>query len=906
MTPLPPPPRLARRILAAALPPDARDYITEELHEVYERTGASAGAAGARRWYWRQAFAFTAGFLLERLRERVLGGAHAAVAPDSRRGFASGIVESWCTDFVHAARRLARAPGFTFVTVATLALAIGANTAIFSVVDAVLIDPLPYPDARRIVSIKSTAPGSGLPEEFAPGPEFFVSYRDEARDAIEDIGMYQRIQSTARTDQRVDRLFMIANTTSLFSTLGARALIGRVPTAQDDAERAPVMVISHALWTTWFGSDPRIIGRSFEAAGQKRTVVGVMPPEFRFPDARVAIWMRASIADERAIRPGRLGFGLLARMKPGVSTAALQTELDGIAKRLPARFGGDAQYARLIAQHRAVVETLEEDLAGDIARPLWIVLGTVAIVFLIACANVANLFIVRSESRRRDLAVRNALGAGRAGLIRSQMAEALLLAFIGGVLGAGLAWSGAPLLVRAAPEGVPNLDLVHLGPLSMLFAAGLSMVAACVFGLLPAVRFSRAKSLGDLRQSGRVGSPQGRLARHALVVLQTASALVLLVAAGLLARSFWRLSDVPLGYETKNIFTFQVAPQRASLNDGPSFAAFHRGLMQKIAAIPGVEGVGLVNELPLDEGSNMAHFATDAMDAAKANAALTAFSQAGGDYFEVMGIPLVSGRLFNEADHRLGMSNILVSRAAAERFWPNGDPIGQRLRYGADPVTATWHTVVGVVGDVRLRGFRQPDPDPMVYLPMVGPQPRSWGVGSPAYVVKSPRAAQLAPEIRALIREYAPEAPMYRIFTMDGLAKRALAQLSFTTEMLLIASGLALVLGAIGLYGVLSYVVAQRSREIAVRMALGAERSAVRKMVVLQGAAVAVLGVGLGIAAALGLTGVLQSLLFGVDRFDRVTFAGTSVLMMLVAALASYVPAHRASAVDPIQALRGE
>ena len=813
--------------------------------------------------------------------------------------------ESWTSDFTHAARRLFRAPGFTLVTVATLALAIGANTAIFSVVDAVLINPLSYPSADRLVIIRGTAPGSDLPAEFAVGPEFFVSYREDA-DLIEDIGMFQFIQATARTDDRVDRLFMINGTSSLFSTLRVQPLLGRLPSEDDDAQRAPVMVISHWLWTTWFASDPGVIGRSFEVVGERRTVIGVMRPEFRFPDSRIALWMRGSIADEKRITPGRLGFQLVARMKPGVEVPDLTTQLAAVAKRLPERFGGAASYARLIEQHRPIVRSLEEVVVGSGGGPLWIVFATVGIVFLIACANVANLFIVRAESRRRDLALRSALGAGRAGLIRSQMAEAILLAAFGGGAGMLLARLAVPLLVAVAPEGVPNLDLVALNPLSVAFTAGLSILAACVFGLVPALRFSKPNALADLRQTGRIGSPQGRLARNALVVLQTASALVLLVAAGLLARSFWELSRVDLGYETENIFTFQVAPQLKELNDGPSFALFHQGLMERITAIPGVESVGVVNELPLDEGSDMGRFATEATDGAGGNAPLVPFTTTGGDYFKTMGIPLVSGRLFERADHAVGMSNALVSRMAAQRFWPNENPIGKRFRFGADPAAGTWHTVVGVVGDVRLRNFRQAAADPMVYLPLVGPTATSWVAGSPAYVVKSPRAASLATDIRTLLREYAPEAPMYRLFTLQGLADRALAQLKFTTLMLGIASGLALILGAVGLYGVLSYVVSQRTREIAVRMALGAETSSVRRMVVLQGGRVALVGVGIGVVVALAVTGVLKSLLFGVTAFDTVTFIAMSGVMLVVALLASYIPAYRASSVDPMQALRGE
>jgi predicted permease len=906
MTDLPHPPRLAHRLLALALPADAREHIVDELDEVYRRRCDQQSVAGARRWYWRETLSFSSRFLVERLRERARGGRYpVGIRVQDRRGPMGNLFENWTSDFTHAARRLLRAPGFTLVAAATLALAIGASTAIVSVVDAVLIDPLSYPNADRLVSIRGTAPGSDLPPEFAVGPEFFVAYRDEA-DLLEDLGMFQTVQSTARTDDRVDRLFMAVVSSSVFTTLGAKPALGRLPTASDDAERASVMVISHWLWTTWFSADPSIIGRSFEAAGSRRTVIGVMGPEFRFPDSRMAIWVRASIADERRITPGRLGFQLVGRMKQGADTSKLAAQLSIVAKRLPERFGGTANYARLIEQHRPVVRPLEEQLVGNFARPLWILLGTVGIVFLIACANVANLFIVRSESRRRELAVRRALGAGRAGLIRSQMAEALLVAVLGGAGGAFLAWIGVPLLVRVAPEGVPNLDLVALNPISLLFTAGLSILAACVFGLLPAIRFSNPSALGDLRQAGRVGTPYGRLARNALVVVQTASALVLLVAAGLLTRSFWELSRVELGYDTENIFTFQVAPARKELVDGPSFARFHEGLMERLAAMPGVESVGVVQELPLDEGSDMGRFATDSTEASGGAAPLIPYTHTGGDYFKTMSIKLVSGRLFERGDHATGTANAIVSRSAAQLLWPNQDPLGKRFRFGTSPAADHWETVVGVVENVRLRGFRQASADPMIYLPLVGPTARSWAVGSPAYVVKSTRAASLTPDIRALLREYAPEAPMYRIFTMEGLAARSLGQLSFTMLMLAIASGLALVLGAIGLYGVLSYVVSQRTREIAVRMALGAEASAVRRMVVLQGGRVALLGVGLGVLAALGVTGVLESLLFGVEVLDAATFVAMSGVMLAVALLASYIPAHRASSVEPIQALRAE
>jgi len=428
-----------------------------------------------------------------------------------------------------------------------------------------------------------------------------------------------------------------------------------------------------------------------------------------------------------------------------------------------------------------------------------------------------------------------------------------------------------------------------------------------MFGLAPAISLSRPKLVSDLHQAGRggVGSAQGRFARNALVVVQTGSALVLLVAAGLLARSFWSLNRVELGYDTRDIFTFQVAPSGPDFSDAYAFSRFHHGLMDRLRALPGVELVGLVLELPLDEGAALGRFSTEATIAANTAPMQVNFVPVGGDYFQTMKIPVIGGRLFNSGEQMTGSTNILVSRAAAELFWPGENPIGKRLNFGAAPATGLWQTVIGVVGDVRLQSSRQEKPDPMVYFPMAGPQPRSWGVGSPAYVVKTARAGAIA-DVRNLVHQYAPGAPMYRIFTMEGLAARSMAQLSFTMLMIIIAAVLSIVLGAVGVYGVLSYVVAQRTRELAVRMALGAEASSVRRMVVMQGSRVTMLGVALGILAALGLTGVLESLLFGVKALDVPTFAAMSALMLVVAFLASYLPARRASSVDPIEALRGD
>jgi len=808
------------------------------------------------------------------------------------------MLERWIRDFTHAARSLARAPGFTLVVATTLALAIGANVAIFSVVDAVLLEPLPFPHADRLVHIGGTAPGTDQPEELGVPDELYFEYR-ESVPGLEDIGLYGTGSSTTRAEGQVDQLFLTQATPSFFTTLGAQPLLGRLPTDADDNR---VVVISHWLWRTWFGSDPSVINRSYSFAGETRTVIGVMKPEFRFPDERVAFWIPLTIRAAQ-VTPGGFGPRAVARMKAGTDRAALVAQLEPLARRVQQRLGGSASYARIMERHRPVVEPLREHLLGDITMPLWILLGTVAIVFLIACANVASLFTVRAENRRRDLAVRRALGAGRGDLVRSQVTEALLLAAAGGAAGALIAWAGVPLLVHAAPDAVaggfggapiPGLAAAGVDLTALLFTVAISVLAACAFGLLPALRFSGSR-LGSLHQAGR-GIVGGSLTRDALVVVQTAAALVLLVGSALLMRSFWQLKNVDAGYDTEGIFTFQIAANRPDLNDRATMSRFQYTFMDRLKALPGVESVGYITTLPLDEGAGSQNITTPALEANGAEAPLVRFAGAGGAYFQTMGIELVRGRYFDRVEEERAMPFVIISRSAAELLFPGEDPIDKQLR----PATGgpKWYSVIGVVEDVLIDDLRRKSPEPMVYLPAVSP--------SPAYVMKSTRADKLEPEVRAVIREVIPTSPMYRIFTMKRLAANAMASLSFTMLMVGIAALLALVLGAVGLYGVLSYRVTKSTQEIGVRMALGAEARTVRRMFVWQGGRVAVVGIVVGTLAAVGLTTYIKTLLFKVGRLDGLAFAGMSAVMLAVALLASYIPARRASRVDPVVALRAE
>ena len=899
MTSAPPPPALARRMLAIALPDDVREHIVSELDEVYGRICEQDGSTRAHRWYWRETLAFTGGFTLERIRERATGRNPITVQSHNKRGPMQAFFEGWLGDFKHVARSLVRVPGFTFIVVLTLALAIGANAAIFSVVNAVLLKPMPYPNADRLVFIGGTAPGTDQPAEFGVPDELYFEYK-ESVPGLEDIAIYGSGSGTTRVNDQVDQLFFTQATPSFFTTLGVQPAAGRLPNEKDDNT---VAVISDWMWKTWFGSDPNVIGRSYMLASSNRTIIGILPPEFRFPDERVAIWIPLALSPAK-IAPGGFGPNAVARMKPGTDEKALMAQLEPLARRVQERLGGPAPYVKIMERHRPIIKPLREQLTGGISTPLWILLGTVAIVFLIACANVANLFTARAEGRRRDLAVRRALGARRGDLVRSQVTEALLLALVGGAIGALIAWAGVPLLVSAAPEAgaggfssapIPGLAEATLDRNALLFTLGISLLAACAFGLLPALGFSGAQ-MGMLKDAGRGIVSRRSIVRDALVVVQTASALILLVGSALLMRSFWQLSNVDAGYDTKNIFTFQIAASGPDLSERSAMARFQNTFMDRLKALPGVESVGYITTLPLDEGAGTQNITTPRIVASGAEAPAVRVAGTGGPYFQTMGISLLSGRYFERVEEEQGIRNVIISKTAAKLLYPGEDPLNKQVK----PATGgpEWYTVIGVVEDVLVDDLRRDTPEAMVYLPAVS--------ASPAYVMKSSRADQLQPEVRGIIREVMPTSPMYRIFTMERLAANAMATLSFTMLMVGIAAVLALVLGAVGLYGVLSYRVTRSAREIGVRMALGQEAGSVRWMFVRQGGQVAFLGVIVGVLGAVALTKYIQTLLFGVQRLDFAAFAGMSAVMLAVALLASYVPARRASRVDPVVALRND
>lgn len=798
-----------------------------------------------------------------------------------------------------AIRALSRRPGFTLVALLTLALGIGANVAIFTVVNSVLLQPLPYPGSDDIVLVRHHLPGLNLPElENSAG--MINMYREQATKITRMAAVDQTRRNLSGID-RPDRVQVVQVTPEFFDVVATRPVLGR-PIAEEDVAQAaaPVAILTYPAWQTRFGGDMGVIGRVVEFDGERTEIVGVMPRGFEYPDPETAVLLPLKLDPELAF--GTFGLGGLARLQPGVSLEEARNELEGLQSRLPEQFPGLTQEFLDGGGWSVSIHLLRDFLVRDIRSALWILLGTVGLVLLIAGANVANLFLVRAESRQREVAVRSALGANRRRLAGPFLAESVVLGLAGGILGTVLAWAGVRLLVATGPEQLPRLHEVGFDANVVGFALLLSIGAGLILGLFPLLHLAGRHVTALLRsgaQHATAGRERHRL-RRLLIVGQVAMALVLLVSSGLMVRSMVRLRNVDPGVRTADVLTVGVSLGRS--DDRAASVAFYDRVLERLQGLPGIERVSMTNSLPIAVGSlNGSSFNIESRpreeDELPPVAMYTAVME---EYFAALDMPLLEGRSPDRSDYRANPPAVWVNETFKRQFLPDG-ALGERLQFGQD---STWMEVAGVVGDVRTFGVRE-EIRPMAYMPMTGAAAAELSV---MYIVAQAASNPmgLLPGIRAAVGELDGSVPLTTVRTMEEIVAESLADTSFTLALLTIAALVALLLGVVGLYGVISYIVSQRTHEIGVRVALGARPRTVRSLVVRQGAGVTLVGIALGLAGAVAATRLLASLLFEVSARDPFTFVVTALILAAVSMLATWLPARRAAAISPLEAIREE
>ncbi|AHG92954.1 permease (plasmid) [Gemmatirosa kalamazoonensis] len=821
-------------------------------------------------------------------------------------------VELWSAARQHARyafRRLRGAPGFAAAVVAMLALGIGATTTVFGVVDGILIRPLPFADPSRLVGLTHSIQIAGL-SVVQQSDASFLLYQRHTR-AFDGIAVWRtRDVNVAATDASAgaERVEAAGVSATFFPVLGVRPRAGRTFVEGEDRLGAPpIVVLSEPLWRRKFGADPAIVGKRVVVDGQPREVVGVMPAAFRYPSASIAIWYPLPLDPPHA-NPGSFNYTAVARLKPGVTPGAARADLARVLPRLLDEFPSDIPRAMFEQAHvTPIVTPLRDVLVGDVTRMLWLLLGAVVLLLLVACANVASLFLVRAEGAQRDLAVRNALGAGAGAIVAQYFGEAAVLAAAGGALGVALAAAGMAALHRL-PSGVdlPRLAEVGVDARVVLFALVVSVLGALVVSLMPVLRARRIAPAVVLKESSRsatAGRDRQR-ARSALVVAQVALALVLVAGSALMARSFARLRDVSPGFEADGLFTMRVALPQATYTDGARALAFYDRVLAEARAIPGVRDATVTEWLPLTGDHNDSAMEIEDHPLAEGEVPpdhpLVFVTP---EYFRTMRVPLLAGRTFTPVDAQHLPLEVLVSRAFARQYWPGKNPIGKRVRQG---LTKTWYTVVGVAGDVHLEALEKPA-EQAIYFPLAIPDDsgRADVTRAATIVVRTAGdPSRLAGPLRAAVRRVDPAIPTYAEQPMSAVLGASAARTRFVLLMLGVASLVALAIGAVGLYGVLAYGVTLRRREIGVRIALGAGRTHVSRMIARRGIALACAGVGVGLVGAIAATRVLHGLLYDVSPTDPVALAATTMVLLGVALLASWLPARRAAAVDPMEALR--
>ncbi|HXW03916.1 MAG TPA: ABC transporter permease [Vicinamibacterales bacterium] len=814
-------------------------------------------------------------------------------------------------DLRYAARMLRKQPGFAAVATVTLALGIGANTAIFSVLYGVLLMPLPFHEPERLVSVWHRAPGLNIPL-LEQGAATYFTYRESHR-VFEDIALWDSVEVSITGHGEPERAPALRVTDGLLSILRVQPLLGRFFTKEDDAAGSRrSMILTHGYWQRRFGGAPDVIGRSLDVNGGPSEIIGVLPQSFRFlhTDPAVLLPFRFNRAE---VLVGDFSYRAVARLKPDVTLDRANADLARMIPLTFERFGTYPGLTRKMFEEARIgpnVRPLSQDAVGDVGRLLWILTGTVGIVLLIACANVANLFLVRAEGRHQELAVRAALGASRSRLARELLSESIELSLVAGALGLLLAWAGIRLLTRLAPAGLPRIEDIGIDLVVLVFALAISILTGLLFGLIPVIRFRTAAL--RLNEGGRAASdaPGRQRWRNVLAVSEIASALVLLVVAGLMTRTFIALHQVDPGFvQPKQIQTFRVSIPEAFVRDPHHTVLAYEQITHHLEQVPGVVSVGLSSSVTMDHNSGSTPiFIEDFPDVGREMPPLRRYKRVGPGYFDTMGNPVRIGRALTWTDMYEGRPVVVISENLAREYWKNpADALGRRITQSQQN---PWREIVGIVGNEREDGLGKPAPT-IVYWPLLL---KDWW-NEPvdvnrtmAYVVRSVRVGSpsFVRELQQAVWSVNPNLPLASVRTLDEIQAQSMAQTSFALVMLALAAAVALLLGSVGIYSVIAYTAAQRTREIGIRIALGAQIRDVRRMFLCHGLWLTTTGIALGVCVALGLTRVMSALLFGVGPTDPTTYIAVSAALAAVALLATYLPARRASAVDPIMALRSD
>jgi len=799
-------------------------------------------------------------------------------------------------DLRYAVRTTLRAPGFSFVVITALAIGIGVNTAIFSVVNSVLLRPLAYGDPDRIVMVWMDNKRMKVSEDIHSYPNY-VDYRDQNQ-TLEQLAAYSGVSMNLIGAGEPERVIGSMTTANLFDVLRVDPLLGRPYSVEEEQPgRDAVVVLSYSFWQRRFGGDKNILGQSISLSDRARTVIGVMPPGFKFPHKDAEFWAPLAIDPERRGFRGAFGYYAVGRLKPGVTLDQAQADMSSIADNL------ERQYPNILEGYGANVVPLHRQVVGSVQPALLILLVAVSLVLLIACANVANLLLARAASREREIAVRSALGAGRARLVRQLLTESLLLAITGGALGLLLAYWGLRSLIAIAPADVPRLNEIGIDWRVLVFTAVVSLLTGVLFGIAPALQSSKTDLNEALKEGGRSStSARGRRLRSALVVTEIALSLLLLTGAGLLARSFERLQSVDLGFRADHLLTMNLQLSRTRYQ-GKQGAEFYRQLIERVQGLPGVVSAGATTAIFIGTLPNSSNFTIEDRPPMAASEQIEApidFVTPG--YFRAMGIPLLMGRELTEQDDGSRQPVALINKTFADRFWPDQDPTGKRFKFGDATSDDPWLTIVGVVGDVRRTGY-----DSAVRCESFLPYTQRSFMGFMTLVVRtSTEPSSIIPIVREQVTEIYSDQPISHIMTMDQMLGEMTAQRRLNLVLFAILAGVALLLAVIGIHAVMSYSVAQRTHEIGVRVALGARAAQVVGLVIRQALALTVVGVTFGLVGAFLLTRLMTSLLYEVSATDPAVFMIAPLAMASVAIASCVIAARRATSVDPIVALRWE